>query len=558
MEVRRIMFSPSALVFYVSRYFSALPLPGLIGAGILVALSMAPSLIPRQAPIQGVLTGFSAAIGFWVGLALTWIWNFLELPSLSGRFARTCRYIASAVSVLIVFYALWSAAEWQNSLRQFLGLEPLEEIYTPIVVLVALVVALLLREIGRVFSLIMMFISRRLNRFVPRRVSLFFGILLAAWILSNLVSGTIGHFGLRTLDQMFLALDQLIDDDLDEPTAELATGVPESLIAWEDLGRQGRNFVASRPDREAIEDFTGSTAQQPLRIYVGLGAAESPEERAALAVKEMKRVGAFDRSVLVVATPTGTGWVDEAAVDPLEYLHHGDTAIVAQQYSYLTSYISLFVEPGYSTASARALFSAVYEHWKDLPDETRPRLYLHGLSLGSAGSEQSMNLYMVLGDLIHGAVWSGPPFSNPHWKSFTNGRNPESPYWLPTYRDGSLVRFANQDNAMDLPGAQWGPVRLVYLQYASDPITFFSTDLFYRQPAWLTGRRGPDVSPDLRWFPIVTGLQVAFDMVGASALGPGLGHLYDAAHYIDAWTAVTQPVGWSDAEIERLKGHFAN
>ena len=101
-------------------------------------------------------------------------------------------------------------------------------------------------------------------------------------------------------------------------------------------------------------------------------------------------------------------------------------------------------------------------------------------------------------------------------------------------------------------------MRLVYLQYASDPITFFSPDLFFQQPDWLVGQRGPDVSPDLDWFPIITGFQVAFDMVGASALGPGRGHLFAAPHYIDAWIAVTQPEGWTDAEIERLKARFGD
>ena len=335
------------------------------------------------------------------------------------------------------------------------------------------------------------------------------------------------------------------------------TAFAASLISWEDLGRQGRRFVVSGPSQKEIEDFTGAPVKRPIRVYVGLGAAETPKERAERALEEMKRVGAFDRSVLVVAIPTGTGWIDNEAVDPLEYLHRGDIAIVAQQYSYLTSYVSIMVEPGYSTATAKALFDVIYRYWRRLPEESRPRFYLHGLSLGSSGSEQSMSLYTVLGDLIHGAVWSGPPFTNPNWISMTRGRNPDSPFWLPKVFDGSLVRFTNQDNALDIPDAEWGPMRLVYLQYASDPITFFSPDIFYREPDWLIGERGPDVSPDLEWFPIVTGFQVAFDMAGASSLGTGLGHLYAAEHYIDAWVAVTEPEGWSDEELTRLKAHFA-
>jgi uncharacterized membrane protein len=540
----------------VLAYLSGLPLPGLLGAGLLFALSMAPSLIPRDAVIQGVLSGVTAAVGFWFGLTAIWLWTFFELPFLTGGLAKAVRFVVSALTILLIGYSLWHAAEWQDSLRDFLGLEPLEDIYTPIVVLIAIPVALLVREFGRIFSWTTRTISRLLDRIVPRRVSLIIGILLAAFLLIHLGLGTVGRLTLESLDAMFLALDQLIDDDLVPPSEDFAIGSATSLISWEDLGRQGRRFVVSGPNREAIENLTGSPAIRPVRVYVGLGAAETPEERANLAVEEMKRVGAFDRSLLVVAIPTGTGWIDEAAVDTLEYLHRGDTTIVAQQYSYLTSYISLFVEPGYSKATAKALFNAVYGHWRRLPADTRPRLYLHGLSLGSSGSEQSMNLYMLLGDLIHGAVWSGPPFTNPSWAVFTQGRDPESPFWLPRFADGSLVRFTNQQNVLDIPGAQWGPVRLVYLQYASDPITFFSTDLFFREPSWLIGTRGPDVSPDLEWVPIVTGFQVAFDMIGASALGPGLGHLYAASHYIDAWVAVTEPDGWTDTDIARLKTDF--
>jgi uncharacterized membrane protein len=540
----------------VLTYLFGLRFSGLIVAGLFFALSMAPSLIPRDAAIQGMLSGFAAAVGFWLGLAVVWLWTFIELPFLTGRLAKNARYAASTLTILLIGYSLWYAAEWQDSLRDFLGLQPLESIHTPIVLVVAIPVALLLRETGRIFSWTAKKISRLLGRLMPRRVSLLLGILLAAFLLTQLAMGTVGRLTLQSLDEMFLALDQLIEDDLVAPSEDLMTGSATSLITWEDLGRQGRRFVVSGPNQGAIEDLTGSAAMQPVRVYVGLGAAETPEERAMLAVEEMKRVGAFDRSLLVVAIPTGTGWIDDAAADTLEYLHRGDTVIVAQQYSYLTSYVSLFVEPDYSKDSAKALFDAVYGHWRHLPVDSRPRFYLQGLSLGSSGSEQSISLYTVLGDLIHGAVWSGPPFTNPLWATFTQRRHSESPSWLPKFDDGSLVRFTNQENALDIPGAQWGPMRLVYLQYASDPITFFSTDIFFRKPSWLIGARGPDVSPDLEWVPIVTGLQVAFDMIGASALGPGLGHLYAASHYIDAWIAVTEPDGWTDTDIARLKTHF--
>ena len=38
--------------------------------------------------------------------------------------------------------------------------------------------------------------------------------------------------------------------------------------------------------------------------------------------------------------------------------------------------------------------------------------------------------------------------------------------------------------------------------------------------------RGPDVSPELRWYPVVTMLQIAVDMAVATGTPFGYGHVY--------------------------------
>src|SRR5262249_17384096 len=162
-----------------------------------------------------------------------------------------------------------------------------------------------------------------------------------------------------------------------------------SLLAWDKLGRAGREFISSGPTREDISAFSGRGALEPIRVYVGLRSADTPELRARLALEELKRVGGVERSGLVVVAPIGTGWVDPAAMDTVEYLHDGAVASVALQYSYLASWLYLLVDPGYGADSARALFKEIYGYWIALPKDSRPRLYLHGLSLGAANSEQS-------------------------------------------------------------------------------------------------------------------------------------------------------------------------
>jgi uncharacterized membrane protein len=290
---------------------------------------------------------------------------------------------------------------------------------------------------------------------------------------------------------------------------------------------------------------------EPIRVYVGLRSEESRQSRALMAVEELKRVGGFDRKVLIIATPTGTGWLDPGGVDTIEYMHGGDTAIVSMQYSYLPSWITILVDPRRSIESATALFDAVHRHWMTLPAETRPKLYLHGLSLGSLGSEESAPWYAILADPPQGAVWSGPPFPSAGWSILTSDRNSASPAWLPEFRDGSVVRFTSQRSTLDR-GQRWGPLRLVYIQYASDPMVFFSPSMLYSKPEWLIGPRGPDVSPDLHWYPLVTFLKVAFDLPMATSVPVGYGHNYHARNYIEAWRAVTDPPGWDAAASERL------
>lgn len=115
----------------------------------------------------------------------------------------------------------------------------------------------------------------------------------------------------------------------------------------------------------------------------------------------------------------------------------------------------------------------------------------------------------------------------------------------------------NQNGPTVPPDTPWGPMRVVYLQYASDAITFFAYRDAYRVPAWMKAPRGPDVSPELRWYPIVTMLQLALDMAVATETPMGFGHVYAPEHYVDAWVAVTDVHDWPADALARLKEQLA-
>lgn len=530
---------------------------GLMIGALFLAASLTPSLIPRSFLLQGILGGVCFGIGYGLGVLAREIWAWLGLPFPSDRLARTLTWAAAAVAAAIVLTFLWKATGWQNSIRLRMGMAPLESARPVEVAAIAAIVFVLVAMIGRLFARTFSVARRFLGRYVPERVSRAIALVLAAALFFAIADGVLFRAFMRISDNSFAALDALIEPQYDAPTDPLVTGSPESLVSWEHLGRAGRQFIASGPTAEEIAAFTGRPAKRPLRVYVGLNSADDIDDRAKLLLDEMVRTGAFDRKLLVIATPTGTGWMDPAAMDTLEYLQGGDTAIVGMQYSYLTSWISLLVEPGYGSDASRAMFEAIYRYWTALPHDRRPRLYLQGLSLGAHGSNQSFQLEEVIGDPFSGAVWSGPPFTTQRWLDATRHRNPGSPEWLPTFGDGSIIRFTNQENHLET-GAAWGPMRFVYLQYASDPITFFTPDALWRKPDWMKDPVGPDVSPELRWYPVVSFLQLGLDMAIALAVPRGYGHDYAPDHYIDAWVAVTAPEGWSGADIDRLKARFMN
>ncbi|HTN63658.1 MAG TPA: alpha/beta-hydrolase family protein, partial [Devosia sp.] len=442
---------------------------------------------------------------------------------------------------------------WQNSIRAAMGEMPVEARQPVLVAAIAVLPAGLLIGLGTLLVQGVRLVAGWLNRLIPRRVALTGAIVVVGLLAATLGQGVVVRGALYAADRFYGNLDRLVGSYAAAPTDPLRSGSAQSLIPWDTIGLDARIYVQSGPTAAEIAAMTGRPAIEPLRVYVGLRSAETAEQRAELALREMDRVGAFDRSVLVLMMPVGTGWVEPAAVDTLEFLHGGDVATVAVQYSYLTSWLSLVSEPDVGVETARALFTAVYQRWTHMPKQARPRLYLHGLSLGAYSSAASSTLYDILADPFDGALFVGTPFATASWRAATVNRNPGSPWWRPEVGDGSIIRFSNGGGDLIEDAAPWGPLRIVYLQYPSDPIVFFEPTMAWREPVWLSGLRAEGVSPLLDWYPVVTFLQLALDMALAQTAPIGFGHVYAPEDYFDAWVQVTAPKGWAPADLAALR-----
>ena len=98
------------------------------------------------------------------------------------------------------------------------------------------------------------------------------------------------------------------------PPNPLVSGSFESLVPFDTLSRAGRRFVWMVNPADKIAEVMGEPARaKPVHAYVGLESAPTEQERVDLAMRELERTGAFERAWLMVASPTGTGYVNYVA-----------------------------------------------------------------------------------------------------------------------------------------------------------------------------------------------------------------------------------------------------
>ncbi|MGV0793362.1 alpha/beta hydrolase [Mycolicibacterium sp. XJ1819] len=519
--------------------------------------SLTPSLLPRGPLFQAMVSGGAAAFGYGLGVFVVWLVRYMRSKDSSppaARWAWIGLVVIGVVGQILMFIYF---DIWQDEVRDLNGVPRLGFWDYPLTAVLSIVVLYVLVEIGQLIGRLVRYLVRQLNRVAPPRVSAVVVVLLLLAVSIALLNGIVVRGAMSTINKTFAAVNDETDPDFPAPTSRLRSGGPESGASWESLGHQGRVFVSAGPTVDELTEFNGRPAVEPIRAYAGLHSADGIKATAALAARELVRTGGLDRAVVAVATTTGTGWINEAEASALEYMYNGDTAIVSMQYSFLPSWLSFLVDKENARQAGQALFEAVDELIREMPEAQRPRLVVFGESLGSFGGEAP---FLALNNLIartDGALFSGPTFNNTIWTQLTRDRDPGSPEWLPVFDDGENVRFAAVAGDLGRPDDPWGNPRVVYLQHASDPIAWWSPDLLFAEPDWLREPRGYDVSGRMQWLPVVTFLQVSADMAVAVDVPDGHGHVY-VRDVANAWAAILQPPGWTAEKTERLRPLLTN
>lgn len=257
------------------------------------------------------------------------------------------------------------------------------------------------------------------------------------------------------------------------------------IVGGDALGTAGGAVLTSAPARHVVEAVGLPTAEEnvlsrpsprdAVRVYVGVTEASGAKGRAALAVRRLEARGGFDRDALVLAFPTGSGWVDPIGVTAVESRFDTDVATVAVQPTYLPSWAALLVAREEHERAARALLDAVAERMARMPARTRPDLYLLGQSLGVLAAT-GIDPDSPAAAMVCGASWAGPP----------GGEAPAL---------GHSTVIANRD----------------------DPVVHWKPSLAWRRPASY---------PAPVWVPLVSYLATGVDTIASLSTPIGHGHRY--------------------------------
>ena len=313
----------------------------------------------------------------------------------------------------------------------------------------------------------------------------------------------------------------------DPPTSPHLSGSPGSAVDWRQLSREPRRHLARVRPSARISAVMGEPALEPIRMYVGLTSARTVEERVALAVREVERTGALDRALLVLCSPTGSGYVNHAACSAWEYLSRGDCASLTLQYANRPSPMSLDrVDEG--RVQNRAVWSAIAEAVRRRPPERRPRVVLFGESLGAHTSQDAFLHSGTTGlrrAMVDRALWIGTPAAS----AWSHGADHLG---LGEVGPDGLVRLSGAHDIARLDPRAFRRARYVLLAHDDDAIPLFSPELLIREPSWLAGPRRPGVPGQAGWSTPVTFLQTAVDVKNANNLVAGafgaVGHDYRA------------------------------
>ena len=521
---------------------------GVVGALVMYGVSVSPSLLARSWQWHAVASGVLSAVGYIVGLTIQRFYA-LVVPRLGVQITAPQSVSIAFRAVLLLGFFLWFLRWLLQSYRErkranhLVGMrgETLGEYLLGTFCAFILMLALLgfawgLQWIGRAIVIV-------LSQWMHMVFALALSLLILVVIVYALTSKVLLKLGINFFTSHARKMNNRTAKGIVQPQVPERSGSPQSRSSWRAVGGQGRVFLGRGPSCADIEAVTGCSAMEPIRVYAGMPEeGQSLQSAADLVVEELHRTGAFDRAVILIATSTGSGWVDEWQVQPLEYLTRGNCATASMQYSFVPSSINFLTDLDVSEEAAVILFETIRRAVDEIPEDRRPALFVCGESLGAYASQHVFSGIVDVLSRTDGALWVGTPAFTPMHAELTAIRHRGSPEVAPVVANGRHVRFVNVPENLwaDVYGRElgdWNYPRVVYAQHPSDPVVWWNSELVWHKPDWISEKVDGDVSPHMQYTRGATYIQVLVDMPVAGTAPGGHGHTYHE-ELIPLWEAI--------------------
>ena len=521
---------------------------GVVGALVMYGVSVSPSLLARSWQWHAVASGVLSAVGYIVGLTVQRFYA-LVVPRLGVEITAPQSVSIAFRAVLLLGFFLWFLRWLLQSYRErkranhLVGMrgETLGEYLLGTFCAFLLMLALLgvawgLQWIGRAIVIV-------LSQWMHMVFALALSLLILVVIVYALTSKVLLKLGINFFTRHARKMNNRTAKGIVQPQVPERSGSPQSRSSWRAVGGQGRVFLGRGPSCADIEAVTGCSAMEPIRVYAGMPEeGQSLQSAADLVVEELHRTGAFDRAVILIATSTGSGWVDEWQVQPLEYLTRGNCATASMQYSFVPSSINFLTDLDVSEEAAVILFETIRRAVDEIPEDRRPALFVCGESLGAYASQHVFSGIVDVLSRTDGALWVGTPAFTPMHAELTAIRHRGSPEVAPVVANGRHVRFVNVPENLwaDVYGRElgdWNYPRVVYAQHPSDPVVWWNSELVWHKPDWISEKVDGDVSPHMQYTRGATYIQVLVDMPVAGTAPGGHGHTYHE-ELIPLWEAI--------------------
>ncbi|MDH3040322.1 hypothetical protein BJF87_07845 [Gordonia sp. CNJ-863] len=215
------------------------------------------------------------------------------------------------------------------------------------------------------------------------------------------------------------------------------------------------------------------------------------ERPATRLVKTWRGADGLSARAVIVAVPTGSGWVDPAAVTGFVDRFGADVRILVLPYADVPSWQAFISDDAAATESSIALVREVAEVLQGRPAGDRPLLVLYGQSLGAVGADAART-------------------------------------WLEDRHPGLLAETVLTAPPAETVAAESDSPRVVVAN-RTDPVIRWSLSSLWRPATTPDGTvlGGPRV-PQVPWLPVISFLQTSVDLLAALDGPTGVGHRYGA------------------------------